>query len=100
MAAAVAMVWLGFKGAYSALIGGGINMLATGYFAVKVFAAKPGSSAQQIARAFYWGEAVKILLTGILFAVALLWLNVEFLPLLITYAVTMLAFWLALPVAL
>ena len=97
VAASVAMILVGFKGAYSALIGGGINILATAYFAVKVFSAKPGSSAKQIARAFYWGEVVKLLLTGILFASVLLWLNAEFLPLFITYAVTMLAFWLALP---
>ena len=97
VAASVAMILVSFKGAYSALIGGGINILATAYFAVKVFSAKPGSPAKQIARAFYWGEVVKLLLTSALFAIALLWLNVEFLPLFITYAVTMLAFWLALP---
>jgi ATP synthase protein I len=95
-AAGVSLVLADIKAGYSAVIGGGINILATAYFANKVFSAGPGSTARQIARAFYWGEVVKILLTGILFTGVLLWLDVAFLPLFLTYAITMMAFWLAL----
>ena len=95
-AAIVSLILADVKAGYSALIGGGINILATAYFAYKVFSAGPGSTARQVARAFYWGEVVKIALTGLLFAGVLLWLEVAFLPLFLTYAVTMLAFWLAL----
>ena len=84
------------RAAYSAMIGGGINMLATGYFARRVFSAGPGSSAKIIARTFYWGEVVKIILTVILFTGVLLWLDLAYLPLFLAYALTMLAFWLAL----
>jgi ATP synthase protein I len=99
-AAIVSLFLADVKAGYSALIGGGINTLATAYFAYRVFSAGPGSTARQIAQAFYWGEIVKIALTALLFTGVLLWLDVAFLPLFLTYTVTMLAFWLGLVFAL
>ena len=99
-AAIISLMIADFKASYSAVIGGAINIIATAYFAYRIFSAGPGSTARQIARTFYWGEVIKILLTGFLFAGALLWLDVTFLPLFLTYAVTMLAFWLVLVFAL
>ena len=92
------LTWLmaDFKAAYSALTGGGINILATAVFAARVFAVKPGASARQMARAFYIGEVIKFLVTVGLFVVVLVWMDVSFLPLFVTYAITMLAFWLVL----
>lgn len=100
IAAAGSLVIADFKAAYSALIGGGINLLGTAYFALRVFSVKPGSTAKQMARAFYRGEVVKLLLTGLLFAGVFLWLEVSFLPLFLAYSATMLAFWLVLPFSL
>ena len=88
---------LDFRAAYSACVGGGISVITTAYFAYKVFSAKPGTSAQQVARTFYMAEVIKILLTAVLFIIVLLWFNVSFLPLFLTYAVTLLAYWLVLP---
>lgn len=99
-AAIISLAIADFKAGYSALIGGLINIIATAYFAYRIFSAGPGSTARQIARTFYWGEVIKILLTGVLFAGVLLWLDVAFLPLFLTYAATMLAFWLVLLFAL
>ena len=100
LAAAVAFTlsdFDGFKSAYSALLGGGINILATAFFALRVFSVRPGSTAKRMARAFYTGEVAKIALTAALFAAVLVWLDVAFLPLFLTYVITMLAFWLVLP---
>ena len=83
--------------AYSAVVGGGISTIVTLYFASKVFSARIGSPAAKIARAFYIGEVVKLLLTILLFSIALLWLHVSPLPLLLAYMAALLAYWLALP---
>ena len=85
------------KTAYSALIGGGISTLVTLYFASKVFSVRVGAPAAKIARAFYLGEVVKLLLTAILFGGALFWLDVSPLPLLLAYSAALMAYWLALP---
>jgi ATP synthase protein I len=64
--AAVSSLSTAFNTAYSALIGGGISILVTLYFASKVFSVRIGSPAAKIARAFYVGEVVKLLLTVVL----------------------------------
>ncbi|MDG4550245.1 MAG: ATP synthase subunit I [Candidatus Contendobacter sp.] len=87
----------GVQAAYSALIGGGVSTLVTLYFASQVFSVRVGSPAAKIARAFYLGELVKLLLTGVLLSVALLWLEVSPLPLLLAYMAALMAYWLALP---
>jgi ATP synthase protein I len=84
------------KAAYSAVVGGGISIIATLYFARQVFSLGVGAPATKIARRFYVGEAVKLLLTAALFGIAIAWLNVSFFPLFLTYAATLLAYWLAL----
>lgn len=95
---AVASFVLGsFKSAYSALVGGGISTLVTFYYARKVFSVRVGAPAAKIARAFYVGEIVKLLLTVVLLSVALLWLDVSPLPLLLAYIAALMAYWLALP---
>jgi ATP synthase protein I len=97
--AMVALMLADFKAAYSALVGGGINILATLVFALRVFSVRPGAPAKSMARAFYIGEAIKFAVTVGLFVGVLLWLEVSFLPLFLTYAITMLAFWLVLLLA-
>ena len=99
LAAFSALALADFKAAYSALIGGGVNILATVVFALRVFSVKPGAPAKYMARAFYIGEAIKFLVVVGLFLAVLLWLDVSFLPLFLTYAMTMLAFWFVLLIA-
>lgn len=97
-AALLSMLFSGARAAYSSGLGGMIGAVSTGYFAYRVLIlAGPGSTANQIARAFYIAEVLKIILTGALFAVVLVWLDVSHLPLFLTYAATMMAYWLALP---
>ena len=85
------------QAACSALLGGGISALVSLYFASKVFSVRIGAPAAKIARAFYWGEIVKLLLTVTLLSGALLWRDVAPLPLLLGYSAALMAYWLALP---
>ena len=95
--ALVAFACSGAQAAYSALIGGGVSTLVTLYFASQVFSVRIGAPAAKIARAFYLGEVVKLLLTVVLLTIALLWLDVSPLPLLLAYMAALMAYWLALP---
>ena len=97
LAAAAWFVFFNFKAAYSAAVGGGISIIATFYFAQQVFSLRPGTSAAKIARRFYFGETIKLLLTAALFFVVITCLDVSFLPLFLTYVATLLAYWLVLP---
>lgn len=98
-AATVCFFLLNAKAAYSAVVGGGISIIATLYFARQFLSSNVGLSALKIAKRFYIGEAVKLVLTAILFGIAILWLQVSFLPLFLTYMATLLAYWLVLPFA-
>ena len=54
--------------AYSALLGGLICLLPNTYLAKKAFQYSGARAARQIAQSFYKGEAVKFILTALLFA--------------------------------
>lgn len=85
---------LGLQAGMSALVGGAVNALANLYLAHRVFGGE--TSPQAILRNLYIGEFVKIALTVALFVLALLALDLAFLPLFVTYAATLFAFWIAL----
>jgi len=89
--------WLsGPYAAWSALAGGGIGFITTAFFALRVFAGGAERPAKVIVRTFYVGESQKILLTVALFVVAIVWLEVSFLPMFATYMVSLMAFWIVL----
>jgi ATP synthase protein I len=89
--------WLsGAHEAWSAMAGGAIGFLTTGFFALRVFSGGADRPAKDIVRAFYLGESQKILLTVALFAVAIVWLQVDFLPMFLTYMASLAAFWIIL----
>jgi ATP synthase protein I len=89
--------WLGGPhAAWSALAGGGIGFITTAFFALRVFAGGDERPARTIVRSFYVGESQKILLTVALFVVAIVWLEVSFLPMFATYMVSLMAFWVVL----
>jgi ATP synthase protein I len=87
--------WADRQTASSSLVGGGIGILTTAFFALRVLGggARPLRS---VVRAFYVGEAQKIVLTVALFIIAIKWLEVAFLPMFVTYMVTLFMFWFAL----
>lgn len=51
-------------------------------------------------RRFYAAEAQKLLLTAVLFYVAIRWMDVSFAPMITAFAVTLVIYWLVLPVTL
>jgi len=69
---AVISLTVGKVHAYSALLGGLICALPTWYFARKTFAHSGARAARQIVNAFYRGEAIKLVLTAVLFALVYL----------------------------
>lgn len=85
---------LGLQAGKSALVGGLVNALANLYLARRVFGGD--TSPRAILRNLFVGEFVKIALTVALFVLALMTLDLAFLPLFVTYAATLFAFWIAL----
>lgn len=97
LAGLAALFSTGGKAAISAAVGGGISILVTAVVAKRVFAGGAGVSAKQVLRGLIVGEAIKIGLTVFLFSIVIVWMDVMFLPLFLTYAATLLAYWLVLP---
>ncbi len=82
--------------AESALVGGGISVVTTLYFALRVFLGTRWLPVRKLVRRFYSAEAQKLALTVALFAMVIATLEVDFLAMFLTYMVTLIAFWLAL----
>ena len=59
----------GLTAAYSVLLGGLICLLPNCYFAYRAFKFQGARAAREIVRSFYVGEAGKLMLTAILFAI-------------------------------
>ncbi|KMV29330.1 F0F1 ATP synthase subunit I [Photobacterium swingsii] len=69
----------------SALIGGSIFVVANAAFAGCAFLFSGASKARLIMASFFGGEALKILITVILFSVVFLYMEVELVPLKLAY---------------
>ncbi|KOO08717.1 F0F1 ATP synthase subunit I [Vibrio hepatarius] len=80
MAVAVNAEW-----GISALVGGGIFVIANAVFALCAFMFSGARAAKRITASFYTGEALKILITVVLFTVAYMYMQVELVPLKLTY---------------
>ncbi|WP_369600511.1 ATP synthase subunit I [Hahella sp. SMD15-11] len=93
--AAIALGW-GRNTSLSILTGAMICALPNLYFTSRVFAWQGARAARQIVKTFYRAEAIKLILTAILFALAFRfapWLEV--LPLFIGFIVVQSVHWLA-----
>lgn len=96
LASLLIAIWHGGISGYSALCGGLIAWLPNVYFAFKAFRYSGARAAQAIVRSFYAGEAGKLILTAVLFA--LLFAGVKPLaPLAVfgVFALTQLVSWFA-----
>jgi ATP synthase protein I len=92
-------VW-GRTAGLSALVGGGISVVASAALALIGFGAPAGAPAERIARMFYVGEAVKLGVTVTLFVVVFLTMQVSFAALFGAYIATLFVYWIALANAL
>src|SRR5205809_578259 len=71
--------------AYSALLGGGICVLASAYFALRLFAYVGATKARYMVKALYRAELGKFALTLVMFFVAIKYMHVAALPFFLTY---------------
>ncbi|MGL4474078.1 MAG: ATP synthase subunit I [Shewanella sp.] len=85
----------GVRFGVSALAGTLIAVLPNFVFATLAFSHSGASSADKVIKSFYLGEAVKMLLTIVLFSLAFLYMDVEFMPLFVTYAIALTVHWAA-----
>jgi ATP synthase protein I len=90
--------WLGSgsDAALAAVAGGLAVVLPTLGFAAIALTPSAGSSPKRMLSAFYRGEAVKIAMTAVLFAVLVQWLHTQLLPLLATFVMVTFLYWPAL----
>jgi ATP synthase protein I len=72
---ALMLLPLGAKHAFSGLAGGMIALAANGFFATRVFAAYRAQQLERMVGSFYGAELGKLILTGLLFAGAFLWIR-------------------------
>lgn len=83
------------KNAYSALLGGLVCVIPGLVFAINVFKYRGAHAAKKIIARMYWGEALKISLTFVLFAVVFIYIPISAFPFFMTFAATQLLYWLA-----
>jgi ATP synthase protein I len=84
----------------SALVGGGISVVASAVLAIIGFSAPAGAAPETIARKFYMGEGTKLAITVAMFVTVFLTLKVSFAALFGTYIATLFVYWIALANAL
>jgi ATP synthase protein I len=95
LAVVCAVAW-GWSTAGAALTGAAIGVVTNLYMAVRIFGSGAVRSAPQALQRFYSAEAVKVVMTVGLFALAIGVFRVAFLPLIVGYSLTLVVYWLAL----
>ena len=89
--------WVGdIAHAVSAWLGGLIAWLPNVYFSIRFGMRKDRRTAREVVRSFYLGEAVKLLMTAGLFALAFQWQGLKPLPLFGGFLSTLMVSWFAL----
>lgn len=76
------------------LVGGGIGLLLTAVTGLRI-GLSLGSDPKAMIAAFYKAMAFKLVLAVILFVIVAKWFAAYFLPVMVGYAATLLAYWLA-----
>ncbi len=85
LVAAVMAIAIDAEWGVSALVGGSICVFANTVFALCAFMFSGARAAKWVAVSFFVGEALKILITITLLAVAYVYMQVELVPLKLTY---------------
>lgn len=93
IAGIIAYLSLGRLAAWSAFIGGMVNILPSMLFAHFVFRHLGATSNRQIVKNFYRGEALKIIFSVMLFAMVFIKLNVLPLVFFLTYIAVQVVHW-------
>ena len=74
-AISVLVLPIGWVYTTSVLLGGLISALANGYFATRIFRPYRAQKPEKLVYSFYGAEIKKLLLTGLMFAGAILWID-------------------------
>lgn len=91
----VLLLFYGKDEGISAMLGGLVAIVPTIVFARKMFRFQGARAAKQIVKSFYIGEALKILLTAILFCLVFILYKVAPLAFFLTYIVVLMNYWFA-----
>ena len=94
--AAACFGWATPQWAYSAAVGGLICVIPGAYLAARMFFGGQDRTPAGVLRRFYLNEVVKIALTAIMFAVAILYLDLDLLVMFLAYGAAAMVYWLAL----
>lgn len=86
----------GERAALSAATGGGICVVATALFSIRVLLGRPEWSPERFLGRFFLAEIQKIVLMALLLLAALKWLDVDGLPLMLAFLAAVVANWLVL----
>lgn len=78
------------------LVGGGVGVVLTAVSAIRAGAASSNAEPAQMTGAFYRAMALKLVLAVVVFVIVAKWFAAFFAPVLTGYAVTMVAYWIAL----
>lgn len=81
----------GTQAAAAALFGGATAAVPTLYFGWRVCLQRPGATPPEVLGVFYRGEWVKLALTTLFFVAGAKWFGAQFLPLILTFSVGLLA---------
>lgn len=90
------LVFADGRAALSAMVGGGISVVASLAMALLAFSGAGHGDPKLVMRGFYRGEAVKLGLTVVLLVVALRSGSLQAAPLLAAFVATLAAYWVAL----
>jgi ATP synthase protein I len=92
-------VW-GIVPGFSALVGGGISVIASTALWLFAFSGRQGAAPEAVARRFYVGEATKLAVTVALFVLAFVTMKISFGAFFGAYIATLFVYWVALANAL
>ena len=95
LAATVAIVISGATAAISVLLGGGVTIVPNAYFARTMFRYQGARAAKQIVTSFYKGEAMKMVLTIVLFTLVFKFFTIIPVVFFAVYIVVQMTFWFA-----
>jgi len=88
-------VWFGWQVARSVGYGGMTALIPNAYFALRMCRDR-GKNPRRIIRGFYMGEAVKLILTAVLFVLVFRLPEIRFMPLFAGFVAVLGVFWFAL----
>ena len=88
-------VFMGQVAAFSALVAGVICAVANWFFAWRVFRHWGAQAAKRFVAAFCLGEIVKLIMLGVFFVLAVVFLRIEIKPFLISFIINLMIYWFA-----